>query len=106
MAQRKTEETKDSPGGKNMSESSPNPHGENKVLEMPINTDQRNTTGGKNVAKIPNTAGGRLNPSVAHDFENRVRSDEANEKATQENRSSDSKNEKKEVTLGKKKKEV
>lgn len=92
MAQRKTQETKDSPGGKNMSEGSPNPHGENKVLEMPINTDQRNATGGKNVAKVPNTTGGKLNPSVAHDFENRVRSDEADEKATQDHQASDSEN--------------
>src|SRR5438270_9470206 len=58
--------------GKEMSEKSPNPHGESKILEMPIRTQQRNATSGKNVPKVPNTVGGNLNPSVAHDFENRA----------------------------------
>jgi hypothetical protein len=55
--------------GKEMSEKSPNPHGESKILQMPIRTQQRNETAGKNIPKIPNTVGGNLNPSVAHDFE-------------------------------------
>lgn len=57
---------------KEMSEKSPNPHGESKILEMPIRTQQRNETTGKNIPKIPNTIGGNLNPSVAHDFEKHV----------------------------------
>jgi hypothetical protein len=60
--------------GKNMSEKSPNPHGENNILEMPIRTQQHNATSGKNVPKTPSTVGGNLNPSVAHDFENRATS--------------------------------
>jgi hypothetical protein len=55
-----------------MSEKSPNPHGESKILQMPIRTQQRNETTGKNIPKVPNTIGGNLNPSVAHDFEKRV----------------------------------
>jgi len=55
-----------------MSEKSPNPHGESKVLQMPVRTQQRNETSGKNIAKVPNTVGGSLNPSVTHDFENRA----------------------------------
>ncbi|HWS16906.1 MAG TPA: hypothetical protein VN223_02780 [Candidatus Elarobacter sp.] len=57
--------------GKQMSEKSPNPHGESKILEMPIRTQKRNETTGKNIPQVPNTIGGNLNPSVAHDFENR-----------------------------------
>ena len=57
---------------KDMSEKSPNPHGESKVLQMPVRTQQRNETSGKNISKVPNTVGGNLNPSVAHDFENRA----------------------------------
>lgn len=60
--------------GKEMSEKSPNPHGESKILEMPIRTQQRNASSGKNIPNVPNTVGGNLNPSVAHDFENRVTS--------------------------------
>ena len=58
--------------GKEMSEKSPNPHGESKILEMPVRTQQRNETSGKNIPKVPNTIGGNLNPSVAHDFEKRA----------------------------------
>lgn len=58
--------------GKEMSEKSPNPHGESKILQMPIRTQQRNETTGKNIPKVPNTIGGNLNPSVAHDFEKHV----------------------------------
>ena len=57
---------------KEMSEKSPNPHGESNVVEMPIRTQQRKATSGENVPKVPNTVGGNLNPSVAHDFENRA----------------------------------
>ena len=56
---------------KQMSEKSPNPHGESKILQMPIRT-QRNQTSGKNIPQVPNTVGGNLNPSVAHDFEKHV----------------------------------
>jgi hypothetical protein len=63
--------------GKHPSESSPNPHGENKVIEMPIRTDQKRETGGQNIAKTPSTIGGRLNPSVAHEL--RPRSGAVNE---------------------------
>jgi len=57
---------------KEMSEKSPNPHGESKILQMPVPTQQRNETSGKNIPKVPNTIGGNLNPSVAHDFEKHV----------------------------------
>jgi len=58
--------------GKEMSEKSPNPHGESNILEMPIRTQQRKETSGQNIPKVPNTIGGNLNPSVAHDFEKHV----------------------------------
>lgn len=58
--------------GKQMSEKSPNPHGESKILQMPIRTQQRNETTGRNIPQVPNTIGGNLNPSVAHDFEKNV----------------------------------
>lgn len=45
-------------------EASPNPHNENKVIEMPVRTDQRRQTGGENVAGTPSTREGRLHPSV------------------------------------------
>jgi hypothetical protein len=57
---------------KEMSEKSANPHGESSILEMPIRTQQRKETSGQNIPKVPNTSGGNLNPSVAHDFENRA----------------------------------
>ena len=75
MAERKGPQivpTEGRQSGKHMSEKSPNPHGESNVLEMPIRTQQHNATSGKNVPKVPNTVGGKLNPSVAHDFENRA----------------------------------
>jgi hypothetical protein len=75
MAERKGPKEISSQGkrsGKEMSEKSPNPHGESKILQMPIRTQQRNETSGKNIPKIPNTIGGNLNPSVAHDFEKHV----------------------------------
>lgn len=57
---------------KEMSEKSPNPHGESKIIQMPVRTQQRNETSGKNIPRVPNTIGGNLNPSVAHEFENYV----------------------------------
>ena len=60
------------PDGKQMADTSPNPHGENKVIEMPIRTDQKRETRGQNVANTPSTVGGRLNPSVAHDLQPRA----------------------------------
>ncbi len=57
---------------KHFSESSPNPHGESKILQMPIRTNQRNETGGKNIAQVPNAVGGDLDPSVAHEFQRRA----------------------------------
>ena len=79
MAYRKDEKEnrgRGRPARKHISESSPNPHGEGKVLQMPINTDQRNAAGGRNIPQVPNTVGGKLNPSVAHEFRNRVLSNE------------------------------
>ena len=75
MAERKGPKDISSRGrqsGKEMSEKSPNPHGESKILQMPIRTQQHNETSGKNIPKVTNTAGGNLNPSVAHDFEKHV----------------------------------
>ena len=63
------------PAAKHFSESSPNPHGESKILQMPIKTHQRNETGGRNVPQVPNTVGAKLNPSVAHEFQGPVASD-------------------------------
>ncbi|HEV8490828.1 MAG TPA: hypothetical protein VGR76_01105 [Candidatus Angelobacter sp.] len=74
MAERKEPNeirAKAKPAAKDFSESSPNPHGENKILQMPVRTHQRNDTGGKNIPQVPNTVGGNLNPSVAHDFQGR-----------------------------------
>jgi len=68
---------KTKPAAKHFSESSPNPHGESKILQMPIQTRQRNETGGKNVSQFPNTAGGKLNPSVAHEFQGPVAGDKS-----------------------------
>jgi hypothetical protein len=62
---------------KEMSEKSPNPHGENKILQMPIKSHQRHETGGKNIPQVPNTIGGNLNPSVAHEFRNRALNDKS-----------------------------
>lgn len=75
MAERKGPKEISSRGrlaGKEMSEKSPNPHGESKILQMPLRTQQRNETSGKNIPKVTNTVGGDLNPSVAHDFEKHV----------------------------------
>ena len=62
------------PAAKHFAESSPNPHGENKILQMPIKTHQRNETGGRNVPQVPNTVGANFNPSVAHEFQGRTQS--------------------------------
>src|SRR5260370_7127275 len=40
------------------------PHGEAKVIEMPIRTDQRQETKRQNIAQMPNTRAGRVAPSV------------------------------------------
>jgi hypothetical protein len=42
------------------------PHGEAKVIEMPIRTDQRRETKEQNIAQTPNTKAGRLAPSVGN----------------------------------------
>jgi len=63
---------KTKPAAKDFSESSPNPHGESKILQMPVRTQQRQETGGKNIPQVPNTVGGNLDPSVAHEFQGRV----------------------------------
>lgn len=75
MANRKEPDEKEKsrrPDGKHLSEGSPNPHGEAKILEMPVRTHQGKETAGKNVPQVPNTIGGNFNPSVTHDFQNRV----------------------------------
>lgn len=58
--------------GRQMAESSPNPHGEGKVIQMPVRTGQKRDTPGQNIAQTPNTAGGKLNPSVAHELQPRA----------------------------------
>src|SRR5258708_5141251 len=40
------------------------PHGEAKVIEMPIRTDQRQETKRQNIAQMPNTRTGRVASSV------------------------------------------
>ena len=69
MAHRK--DPKGKQAQKHLSEGSPNPHGENKILQMPVNTDQRNANDGRNIPQVPNTVGGKLNPSVVHEFKRR-----------------------------------
>jgi hypothetical protein len=58
--------------GNQMSEKSPNQHRKSNILQMPTRTQQRNETTGRNIPQAPNTVGGNLNPSVAHDFEKHV----------------------------------
>ena len=65
------------PAAKHLSESSPNPHGESKILQMPIKTHQRVETGGRNVPQVPNTVGGNFSPSVAHEFQGSGMSDKS-----------------------------
>lgn len=48
---------------KDITAANPNPHGEQKVAQMPLQTDQREMTR-KNVARNPSTVENRLNPSV------------------------------------------
>jgi hypothetical protein len=67
MDNRKKTKRKDQPQapeqGRNMSESSPNPHGEAKVIEMPIRTDHGKRTT-ENVPRSTSTVENRMNPSV------------------------------------------
>ena len=51
-----------------ISETSPNPHGEQDVLEMPVQTDHSHHTS-HNVSQNPSTKGNRLNPSIAGPLE-------------------------------------
>jgi hypothetical protein len=100
MAYRKNEKEnrgQGRPARKHISESSPNPRGESKVLKMPINTDQRNAAGGRNIPQVPNTVGGKLNPSAAHEFRNNVLSDE--EAAEAKNKQSHSAKKQKNVMM-------
>ena len=48
---------------KHIGEVHPNPHGEQDVMEMPLETDQRHITR-ENVAQTTSTVKNRLNPSV------------------------------------------
>lgn len=48
-----------------MTESSPNPHNEADIAEVPVRTDHSESTKRQNVAQTPSTTGGRLHPSVA-----------------------------------------
>ena len=50
--------------GLGQADASPAPHGETNVIEMPIQTDQRQHTHGANVAQSASTPEGQLNPSV------------------------------------------
>ena len=61
---RKKEEPKQ---GRRMTESSPNPHGQAKVIQMP-HPDQRQHMK-KNVAQTSSTAGNRVSPSVTGPLE-------------------------------------
>jgi hypothetical protein len=105
MATKKAENSNKAPvdPAGSMSESSPNPHGESKVLKMPINTDQRNATGGRNVPQVPNTVGGKMNPSVVHEFKSRVLTNEAK---TDKVKIARSPNREKDTSIGNKKKDA
>jgi len=62
----KPEDQPQAPGqGGRMTESSPNPHNETHVADVPVTTDQRNETGGQNIGGTPSTREGRIHPSVA-----------------------------------------
>jgi hypothetical protein len=108
MANKKVENSNKAqvdPAG-SMSENSPNPHGESKVLKMPINTDQRNATGGRNIPQVPNTVGGKLNPSVVHEFKNRVLSEEVQDENPESKRTRAPRRGKREEGLGSSKKDA
>jgi hypothetical protein len=61
----RTEKQPQAPGqGGRMTEASPNPHSEQNVAEMPVRTDQRDSTASRNVATNPSTREGRIHPSV------------------------------------------
>jgi hypothetical protein len=60
--------------GKHMGESSPNPHGEARVIEMPIRTDHGKQEGA-NIAQSTSTVKNRMNPSVAEPISNASISD-------------------------------
>src|SRR5438132_10160672 len=64
---RKEEEPKTQGQGGRMTESSPNPHGQAKVIQMP-NPDQRQTMK-RNAAQTTSTTGNRMNPSVTGPLE-------------------------------------
>ena len=55
-------------------EATPNPQGQQKVIEMPLRPDQRKVTQ-QNVAQNPSTVGNRMNPSVNISPENAVEPD-------------------------------
>lgn len=61
----RTETEPQTPGqGGHMTEASPNPHNEHEVADMPIRTDQQESTASQNVAETPSTREGRIHPSV------------------------------------------
>ncbi len=63
-----------------MSESSPGPHGESKVLKMPVHRTSATPRAAEPFPRFSNMVGGKLNPSVAHEFKNRVLSHPAESK--------------------------
>jgi len=64
---RKEEEPNVQGQGGRMTESSPNPHGQAKVIQMP-NPEQRQQTG-RNIPQSTSTAENRMNPSVTGPLE-------------------------------------
>lgn len=59
----KTDKAEKSGQRENISETHPNPHGEQQVSEMPLQTDHRAVTQ-ENIAQNPSTTENRMNPSV------------------------------------------
>jgi hypothetical protein len=72
----KAEQQSQDQGGQ-LNESSPNPHGQAHVTEMPARTDHSSATGGENVAQSTSTQDGTLNPSVADHVSGSVRENDS-----------------------------
>lgn len=73
---KKAERLSQDQGGQ-LNESSPNPHGQAHVAEIPIRTDHSRATEGDNVAQSTSTKDGTLNPSVADHVSGNVRENDS-----------------------------
>ena len=77
MATRKTNprnQSSKSEQPQHAADATPNPQGQQKIIEMPLRPDQRRVTQ-QNVAQNPSTVGNRMNPSVTVSPENAIEPD-------------------------------